>query len=188
MPTHETLSLWENFYVIVGSSAGALTGLQFVVVALIPDSQTRAAEHEINTFATPTIVLFGFVLLVSAILSAPWPSMLLVATTLWVSGGLGILYSLIVLRRARRTTVYKPVLEDWLWYCIFPLFGYLLIVVSAGFLVAYPRVGLFGVGSAALVLLFVGIHNAWDSAMFIAISNQAPQGESSSPAQGSETQ
>ena len=27
---------WENFYVIVGSSAGALIGLQFVVLALIP--------------------------------------------------------------------------------------------------------------------------------------------------------
>ena len=28
------LSAWENFYVIIGSSAGALTGLQFVVIAL----------------------------------------------------------------------------------------------------------------------------------------------------------
>jgi len=29
------LSGWENFYVIVGSSAGALIGLQFVVITLI---------------------------------------------------------------------------------------------------------------------------------------------------------
>jgi hypothetical protein len=29
------LSEWENFYVIVGSSAGALIGLQFVVITLI---------------------------------------------------------------------------------------------------------------------------------------------------------
>ena len=29
------LSGWENFYVIVGSSAGALIGLQFVVMTLI---------------------------------------------------------------------------------------------------------------------------------------------------------
>jgi hypothetical protein len=26
---------WENFYVIVGSSAGALIGLQFVVITLL---------------------------------------------------------------------------------------------------------------------------------------------------------
>jgi hypothetical protein len=29
------LAGWENFYVIVGSSAGALIGLQFVVITLI---------------------------------------------------------------------------------------------------------------------------------------------------------
>jgi hypothetical protein len=28
---------WENFYVIVGSSAGALIGLQFVVITLIAE-------------------------------------------------------------------------------------------------------------------------------------------------------
>jgi len=31
------LSGWENFYVIVGSSAGALIGLQFVVITLIAE-------------------------------------------------------------------------------------------------------------------------------------------------------
>jgi len=29
------LTGWENFYVIVGSSAGGLTGITFVVIALI---------------------------------------------------------------------------------------------------------------------------------------------------------
>jgi len=58
MPAHETLSLWESFYVIIGSSAGALTGLQFVVMALVPDSNARAGEPEINTFGTSTIVHF----------------------------------------------------------------------------------------------------------------------------------
>src|SRR5437667_8999543 len=64
---------WENFYVIVGSSAGALIGLQFVVMALIaetpnarPDAQAGAA------FSTPSVVHFGVVLLLSAIMSAPW--------------------------------------------------------------------------------------------------------------------
>ena len=28
---------WESFYVIVGSSGAALTGLQFVVIALLAD-------------------------------------------------------------------------------------------------------------------------------------------------------
>ena len=33
------LTGWENFYVIVGSSAGGLTGLTFVVIALVRDAQ-----------------------------------------------------------------------------------------------------------------------------------------------------
>jgi len=38
------LSGWENFYVIVGSSAGALIGLQFVVVTLIAERPPRDAD------------------------------------------------------------------------------------------------------------------------------------------------
>jgi hypothetical protein len=172
MPAHETLSLWESFYVIVGSSAGALTGLQFVVMALIPESEQTAAEHEINTFATPTVVHFCCVLLVSTVLSAPWPQLFWAAVTLWVIGVGGIIYTSIVIRRARRATLYKPVPEDWLWYCFFPLFGYLLLLAASAFIVSSPTSGLFGIGAAALILLFIGIHNAWDSATFIALAGQ----------------
>ena len=31
----KTLAAWQNFYVIMGSSAGALIGLQFVVLSLV---------------------------------------------------------------------------------------------------------------------------------------------------------
>ncbi|HEV7389579.1 MAG TPA: hypothetical protein VGN73_13290 [Gemmatimonadaceae bacterium] len=173
MPAHETLSLWENFYVIVGSSAGALTGLQFVVMALISDSPAKAGEHEINTFATPTIVHFCVVLLVSAIITSPWPRLVQPAIALWIVAAVGIVYTLIVLRRAHRTTLYQPVLEDWIWFCILPLLSYVVMVLSAGVLVSYPTVGLFGIGGAALLLLFVGIRNAWDSATYIAITTEA---------------
>ena len=182
MPAHETLSLWESFYVIIGSSAGALTGLQFVVMALIPESPTTAGEHEINTFATPTIVHFCLVLLVSAINSSPWPRLVEPAIALWIVAAVGIVYTVIVLRRANRVTLYKPVLEDWIWFCILPLLSYIVMVVSAGFMVIYPTIGLFGVGGAALLLLFVGIHNAWDSATWIAIGAQAARrGDTGTP-------
>ncbi len=62
---------WTNFYVIVGSSAGALTGLQFVVIALIEQARTGASMLEIRAFGTPTVVHFCAALLISAIVSAP---------------------------------------------------------------------------------------------------------------------
>jgi hypothetical protein len=67
------LAGWENFYVIVGSSAGALIGLQFVVITLIAEIPiVRDVERASSAFATPTIVHFGAVLLLSAVISAPW--------------------------------------------------------------------------------------------------------------------
>ncbi len=175
MPAHETLSLWENFYVIVGSSAGALTGLQFVVMALIPDSPTQAGEHEINTFGTPTVVHFCIVLFISAVLSVPWATWSSIATVVWMSGTVGIVYTIIIIRRSRRTTLYTPVLEDWIWHSVLPLVAYVLMVGSAGSLLYFSTLGLFGIAGSALLLLFIGIHNAWDSATYIAITTKQGQ-------------
>ena len=66
-------SEWESFYVIVGSSAGALIGLQFVVITLMADTPTvRDMKRASSAFSTPNIVHFGAVLLLSAFVAAPW--------------------------------------------------------------------------------------------------------------------
>jgi uncharacterized membrane protein len=66
-----TLDGWENFYVIVGSSAGALIGLQFVVITLIAERPALRMAEASAAFATPSVVHFGVVLLLSAIVSVP---------------------------------------------------------------------------------------------------------------------
>lgn len=67
------LNGWENFYVIVGSSAGALIGLQFVVMTLIAGRSVGHGEAQAgDAFSTPSVVHFAVVLLLSAIISAPW--------------------------------------------------------------------------------------------------------------------
>jgi hypothetical protein len=55
------LAGWENFYVIIGSAAAGLTGITFVVIALIRDVQ-RVRPTGLRAFVTPTIVHFGGVL------------------------------------------------------------------------------------------------------------------------------
>jgi len=159
-----TLSGWENFYVIVGSSAGALIGLQFVVITLIADQPIGPGQQLASAaFATPTIIHFSSVLLLSAILSAPWPG-IGSAALLWGLSGLGgILYELVVARRMRAQDLYKPVFEDWLFHVLLPLTAYGMLAGTACWAVR-SNIGraMFGVGAAALLLLFVGIHNAWD--------------------------
>ena len=163
---------WESFYVIVGSSAGALTGLQFVVIALGSESRNLGSEREINAFATPTIVHFCAVLLISAILSAPWHHHWPPALTLAAIGLAGMLYTLVILRRARRSENYKPVLEDWIWHTITPFISYATLAIAALFLPHHPTPSLFAIGAAALLLLFTGIHNAWDAVIYLALARR----------------
>ncbi len=161
------LVAWDNFYVIVGSAAGALIGLQFVVMTLVAQSRLspRAADAG-AAFATPTIVHFGTVLLLSALVQVPWPSIIVAASVWGLIGVGGFAYASITTRRMRRQTVYQPEFEDWLFHAMLPLLAYAILAWSAFAIPSYTREALFGVGAAVLLLLFIGIHNAWDGIAF----------------------
>jgi hypothetical protein len=155
---------WENFYVIVGSSAGALIGLQFVVLTLIADLPSDRADSQASgAFATPSVVHFGAVLLLSAIASAPWEGIACAAALWGLLGCAGVVYVVLVSRRMRTQTAYRPVFEDWLFHSLLPLAAYAVLVSSALTIASWTRTDLFLIGAAALVLLFGGIHNAWDA-------------------------
>ncbi len=157
------LTDWNNFYVIVGSSAGALIGLQFVVLTLINERRSAPTAEAGAAFATPSVVHFAVVLLVSAIISAPWNSVRGVTVFCGLVGVAGIAYTAVVARRMRRQNAYRPVFEDWLFHALLPLAAYVLLAVAALIAISYGRQSLFVVGAATLIFLFVGIHNAWDA-------------------------
>jgi hypothetical protein len=164
---------WNSFYVIVGSSAGALTGLQFVVMTLIAQKAPARADEAHAAFATPTIVHFGAVLLLSALLCVPWQEALPVAAVLGLMGLIGVVYMIIVAGRMQGQTAYKTNFWDWLYYALLPLAAYALPALSASMVPSHMTEALFGVGTAALLLLLTGIHNAWDSVIYLVLySNQ----------------
>ena len=159
-PLHE----WESFYVIIGGSAAALTGLMFVVIAVVADAGPRAATPlGIAAFVTPTIIHFCAALLISAILSAPWPGHHFVQLAMGLVGLAGIGYSIAVWRRVRGVTTYAMVFEDWAWHVILPLIAYAITVASALTVEHETVFALFLIGAASVLLLFIGIHNAWDT-------------------------
>src|SRR6266478_2786568 len=108
------LPAWQNFYVIIGSAAAALTGLMFVVIALIAGTGQRRSSASVGAFGTPTVVHFCLALLVAAAIVLP---------------------------------------------------GH-----------AVPA--LFVIGAVTVLLLFIGIHNAWDSVLYIAIDLSRPENKS----------
>jgi hypothetical protein len=163
------IAAWQNFYVIVGSSAAALTGLQFVVIALVADQPLPGNARAIDAFGTPTIVHFGTVLLLSAILSAPWGGVGAPTLLCSLCGVLGIGYAIIVARRAREQTDYRPVFEDWLFHVLLPAvaYGFLAPAYAAR---SHVEKALFAVATASLLLLFIGIHNAWDTVTYLVLT------------------
>jgi hypothetical protein len=176
------LSAWESFYVIVGSSGGALIGLQFVVITLIADNRVLASQGAaVSAFGTPTVVHFTAALAVSAIMSAPWPSLGPLAVTLGGCGIAGLIYCAIAIRRARRQTDYQPVFEDWIFYATVPCVAYAALIVTAFLLIRTTLPALFTVAGSALTLLLLGIHNAWDTVTHIVVTtarnNQPPQAD-----------
>ncbi len=167
------LTEWQNFYVILGSSAGALIGLQFVVMTLISEVPiARDLERAGSAFATPNIVHFGAVLLLSGVMSAPWHSIPTAAILWGVVGGAGVVYVVIVARRMRAQTVYAPEFEDWLFHVLLPFLAYAMLAGSAYATRWNLGKALFGIAAAAMLLLFVGIHNAWDAVTYHVFVNK----------------
>ncbi|HEX8903287.1 MAG TPA: hypothetical protein VF771_00445 [Longimicrobiaceae bacterium] len=176
------LAQWETFYVITGAAAAALTGLQFVVVTLI-DARTgesggpETTSDTLGAFGTPTVVHFAAALLLASMISAPWRALGPLRVALLLAGGAGLVYGAIILLRARRQKAYQPVLEDWIWHVVLPIVAYGGVVAAGGMLERDISDALFIAGGVTLLLLFIGIHNAWDTVAYLAV--QRAQGHSS---------
>jgi hypothetical protein len=173
-PELPPLTEWESFYVIIGSSAAALTGLQFVVIALGAEAKVLGGDAELRAFATPTVVHFCAVLLVGAILSTPGQTPASLSLCLSACGLSGLGYAGRVVVHARRQKGYAPVLSDWIWHAGLPLVAYTGLLAAGIATWRHPAPALYVVAATALLLLFIGIHNAWDAAVYMAIKRKEP--------------
>jgi hypothetical protein len=66
----------------------------------------------------------------------------------------------------RAQNVYTPEFEDWLFHVLLPFAAYVTLAASAYATRLNVGGALFGIGAAALLLLFIGIHNAWDAVTY----------------------
>ena len=171
--TASSLADWGNFYVITGSAAAGLTGLTFVVIALATDVK-RASEAGLRAYVTPTIVHFGAVLASSAFVTVPGQGGASLSLGFGMLGAAGLLYvGRIGYGMKRIASTYTPFREDWVWHVVFPGVAYGALLVAA--CVAWGRVdqSLYGIAAVSIALLFIGIHNAWDVAVWNSVKSQA---------------
>ncbi|HXA36105.1 MAG TPA: hypothetical protein VNW26_07215 [Steroidobacteraceae bacterium] len=166
------LAEWDNFYVITGSSAGGLTGLTFVVIALSAEAK-RVNPSGLRAYVTPTIVHFGAVLLLSVYLSVPHHSVLSLSVGLGALGAAGVVYVASVGRSiAHLASDYVPVHEDWIWNAVLPAVAYGTLLAAAFLVWDRPNLSIYGVAAVSVLLMFVGIHNSWDVAVWNTVRKQ----------------
>jgi hypothetical protein len=66
----------------------------------------------------------------------------------------------------RQQAAYKPQFEDWLFHVLLPIAAYAILILSAVTVPSHTHEALIGVGASTLLLLFIGIHNAWDGVSY----------------------
>jgi len=123
----------------------------------------------VAAYGTSTVMHLGASLVISAIMSAPWPSLAPASIALALSGLAGLVMSVIAIFRAKRQTSYQPVWDDWFWFHILPCVIYAALAFSAIYLRHVSTPDLFVIAGSSFGLLVVGIHNAWDSVVYLII-------------------
>ena len=171
------LAGWDNFFVIVGSSAAALTGLTFIVITLAGESG-GVNPNGLKVFITPTIVHFTVVLVFSAFLSMPHHTPLSLCVGLALAGILGLIYIGTIATGIRRMPgTYVPVHEDWIWNVILPAIAYGTWLAAAVLIWTAARASLYAAAAVLVLLMLIGIHNSWDIAVWNS-TRQATDGTS----------
>jgi hypothetical protein len=178
------LTDWQSFYTLVGSSAGALTGLTFVVITISAErgEDTGSASTRLTgtrVFITPTAVHFGAALWLSALLCIPGQTALTLAVLLVATGVAGLIYCGTLISRMLGfaslgfASGYKPFTSDWIWNVVLPVLAYLVLAVTGFTLPREVAASLYAVSGAVLLLLFIGIHNAWDVVVWMTTERHA---------------
>ena len=139
--------------------------------ALSGDARRSVQEAGLRLYLTPTLTHFGAVLFISMVALAPDLSAAAGAASLLACSAAGLAYLAWVgfgMLSSRRLFYNPSDIVSQLTYVPLPAVAYLLIAANS--LTAFtggPHADLT-VGVATAILLYVGIRNAWDMAIFVA--------------------
>ena len=159
---HE-LEMWHEFFLLIGTAGVTLTGLLFVVVSLGPRVVADNQATGVRSFVSPNAVYFTTTLVVSSVFLVRGLPATAIGSLLCF-GAAGLLAYTKAHQRWRRSEL--PLL-DWFWFVGLPVAGYVLLLLSGiGFLLQLT-LSMLGVAVALLLLLVIGIRNAWDLVIWI---------------------
>lgn len=165
------MEAWHDFYVLVGTAGVTLTGLLFVVMSLRPRVAAETQVTGVRSFISPNTVYFTTALVVSTVFLVPALPAIVNGLFLCVgaAASLGYLGYTKAHQRWRQSNL--P-LMDWIWYVGLPIAAYVVLLLSGIGVLMQASLSMYGVAGALILLLVIGIRNAWDLVIWISQQEQ----------------
>jgi hypothetical protein len=168
-PLADSVHLWHDFYVLLGTASATLVGLMFVTATIGANLFTEANREAMRAFLSPTVVHFTAVLLICIVMIIPMRNWTALAVLLALGAVAGLIHSARVWMQLVVRRSFKVDVVDRLFYALIPVVGYVLVLASAALLFMERAMALVMLAAALMTLLVVGIRNAWDMTTFIVI-------------------
>jgi hypothetical protein len=154
---------WDNFYLMVGGSAGGLIGLMFVVATLTSELERDKVTRGQDLFLTPTVVLFATVLTIAALAAAPGLAKPAQGLGIGLIAIAGLIYiATVIVRMLGPAASRPPHWSDPWWYAGAPAGVYLGLGLADVAVWTVPGCAPYAIAVVTLGMLLVGIRNAWD--------------------------
>ncbi|OLC28870.1 MAG: hypothetical protein AUH31_08000 [Armatimonadetes bacterium 13_1_40CM_64_14] len=170
----QSLQTWQNFYLLMGGASATLVGLMFVAIWLGSNFFTEQTVVGLRTFVSPTLMHFVYVLITSAVVVIPTVTRTFLSVLLLLTGviSLGISFSGVPYMHHQYRTR-ETDMTDWVWYFLIPSASYLLYVVTGVALLKGASQALNALAGASILLLVVGIRNAWDLVVWFVLRKRS---------------
>jgi hypothetical protein len=160
---------WENYYLMIGSSAGALIGLMFVVMTLTAGRDPAELERGKHLYTSPIVWHLGVILVLSGAASVPGITSKFFGFSTAALAVLGFGWGI----RSAVGISWRPVGSDsagfdMFWYGVAPAFVYVGLGIAALGLIWGASWGAAAIAAGLMALLLVSIHAEWDLVTYLA--------------------
>jgi len=159
---------WDSYYLLIGTAAGALIGLLFVVATLNAGREVTDVTRGTKTYLTPTVFHFAMVVVVSALATAPGLPARTVGLLLGACAVVGFVYSGLICVRLRSGNMAGQHWSDFWYFGVAPTAIYLGLGATSATAWAAPSALPYASAVLLLLLMLVGIRNAWDLVTWLA--------------------
>lgn len=169
MELASALREWHDFYILGGTASATLIGLMFVAASIGAGVSDKNVAG-LRLFITPTVVHFGSVLMTALAVAVPIHTWASLGALLLGGGAIGLGYAAWISIGMRRRGFHKgAALIDQLWYVLSPLAGYVAMIAAAVEILARQLAGLDVLALALVLLLLLGLRNAWDMTVWLVL-------------------